>query len=36
MTKYIEEHTFNFDSVYDDDSTNEQVNLYLFRYMWTA
>lgn len=27
LTKYIEEHQFTFDNVYEMDSTNEQVSL---------
>ena len=29
LTKYIEEHHFTFDNVYDDNSTNEMVILCL-------
>ena len=27
LTKYIEEHNFNFDNVFDDTTSNEQVKL---------
>lgn len=29
LTKYIEQHTFNFDDVFDMDSTNDYVNIFL-------
>ena len=29
LTKYIEEHHFTFDNVYDDNSTNELVFIFL-------
>lgn len=36
LTKYIEEHHFNFDSVFSDDSTNENIYLELVRPMVEA
>jgi hypothetical protein len=29
LTKYIEEHHFAFDNVYDDNATNETVELHI-------
>ena len=29
MTKYIEEHSFTFDHVFDENCSNEQVKNYL-------
>ena len=36
MTKYIEEHSFSFDKVYGEDSTNEEIYMQTVRPMIQA
>lgn len=36
LTKYIEQHSFTFDDVFDSDETNEKVRVYMILFCNTC